>query len=55
MITRAMFQPAMFSREVGIILDTIEEGIHVVNKDGITVLYNRRAAESITDLEQSTA
>jgi arginine utilization regulatory protein len=41
----AMLQPAMFSREVGIILDTIEEGIHVVNEDGITVLYNRRAAE----------
>jgi len=41
----AMLQPAMFSTEVGIILDTIEEGIHVVNEDGITVLYNRRAAE----------
>jgi arginine utilization regulatory protein len=41
----AMLQPAVFGAEIGIILDTIEEGIHVVNENGITVLYNRRAAE----------
>lgn len=41
----AMLKPAVFGAEIGIILDTIEEGIHVVNENGITVLYNRRAAE----------
>lgn len=31
-------------RALEIIMDTIDEGIHVVNCDGITVLYNRVAA-----------
>lgn len=38
-------KPPQFDNQVLMILNSLDEGIHVVNEEGITVLYNRRAAE----------
>lgn len=41
----AGLSPQQFNDEIRLILDTILEGIHVVDNEGVTVLYTRRAAE----------
>lgn len=41
----AGLSPQQFDDEIRLILDTILEGIHVVNNEGVTVLYTQRAAE----------